>query len=132
MTGRLRVSSSGPWEDLGGYSRAVAVGDACFVSGTTDAGPDGRSLHPGDLAAQAEATLRIIEAALNEAGFSIADVVRTRTFVTDISRTAEFLAVHSRWFDAVRPAATLVQVAALIDPTLLIEIEVEVRRQPLP
>jgi enamine deaminase RidA (YjgF/YER057c/UK114 family) len=128
MTERRHVSSGGPWEDRAGYSRAVVVGDSCFVSGTTDAGADGRSTHPGDIAAQADAVLETISAALHDAGFSIEDVVRTRMFVTDIGRSAEVLPVHRRWFGKVRPAATMVQVAALIDPSLLIEIEVDARR----
>jgi enamine deaminase RidA (YjgF/YER057c/UK114 family) len=128
MTERRRVSSGGPWEDRAGYSRAIAVGDSCHVSGTTDAGPDGRSLHPGDIWAQADATLQIIATALEAAGFAIADVVRTRIYVTDLAQSSEVLAVHRRWFDAVRPAATLVQVAALIDPSLLVEIEVDAER----
>ena len=122
------MSSGGPWEDRAGYSRAIVAGDACFVSGTTDAGPDGLSLHPNDIAAQAHATFEIIARALAEAGFSMADVVRTRMFVTDISRSSEVLPVHASWFGEIRPAATLVQVAALIDPSLLIEIEVDARR----
>jgi enamine deaminase RidA (YjgF/YER057c/UK114 family) len=106
----------------------VVVGDSCWVAGTTDAGPNGRSLHPGDIAAQARATLGIIDAALAEAGFGLADVVRTRMFVTDISLSAEVTAVHGEVFGDIRPAATLVEVAALIDPSLLIEIEAEARR----
>ncbi len=128
MTGRRRISSGGPWEAAGGYSRAIVVGDSCWVAGTTDAGPDGRSVHPGDIAAQARATLAIIEAALAEAGFGLSDVVRTRSFVTDIGRSAEVLAVHGAVFGDIRPAATMVEVSALIDPSLLIEIEAEARR----
>jgi enamine deaminase RidA (YjgF/YER057c/UK114 family) len=125
---RRRISSGGPWEAIAGYSRAIVVGDACWVAGTTDAGPDGRSRHPGDLAAQARATVSIIEAALVEAGFSLDDVVRTRMFVTDITRSAEVMAVHGEVFRAIRPAATMVEVSALMDPSLLIEIEAEARR----
>ena len=125
---RQRISSGGPWEVTAGYSRAIVVGDACWVAGTTDAGPDGRSRHPGDLAAQARATLSIIEAALVEGGFSFDDVVRTRIFITDISRSAEVLAVHGAVFGTIRPAATMVEVSALMDPSLLIEIEAEARR----
>ena len=128
MTERRRISSGGPWEATGGYSRTIVVGDSCWVAGTTDAGPDGRSRHPGDIAAQARATLAIIEAAIAEGGFLLADVVRTRMFVTDITRSAEVLAVHGEVFGAVRPAATMVEVRALIDPSLLVEIEVEARR----
>ena len=128
MTRRL-ISSGGPWEATAGYSRAVVVGDMCWVSGTTDAGPDGRSRHPGDVAAQAGASFEIIEAALGEAGFSLADVVRTRMFVTDIAVSAEAVtAVHGELFRETRPTATLVEVSRLIDPSLLIEIEAEAHR----
>lgn len=128
MSERRRISSGGPWEAVAGYSRAIAVGDACWVAGTTDAGPDGRSRHPDDIAAQTRATLEIIEGALAEAGFGLGDVVRTRMFVTDISRSAEVIAVHGAVFGEIRPVATLVEVGALIDPSLLIEIEAEARR----
>ena len=128
MTERRRISSGGPWEALAGYSRAIVVGDACWVAGTTDAGPDGRSQHPGDVAGQARATLGIIASALEEAGFSLADVVRTRMFVTDITRSAEVLAVHRESFGDTRPAATMVEVRALMDPSLLIEIEADAHR----
>jgi len=125
---RRRFSSGGPWENVAGYSRAIVVGDTCWVAGTTDADADGRTRHPGDLAGQTRAALAIIEATLLEAGFSLADVVRTRMFVTDIARSGEVSAVHGEVFAAVRPAATMVEVSALIDPSLLIEIEVEARR----
>ena len=128
MTERRRISSGGPWEAVGGYSRAMVAGNSCWVAGTTDAGPDGRSRHPGDIAAQARAAFGIIGAALDEAGFSLTDVVRTRMFVTDIARSAEVLAVHGEVFGGIRPAATMVEVRALIDPTLLIEIEADARR----
>jgi enamine deaminase RidA (YjgF/YER057c/UK114 family) len=106
----------------------VVAGDSCWVSGTTDAGPDGRSRHPDDVAGQARATLEIIERALTEAGFALADVVRTRMFVTDISRAAELIAVHGEVFGSIRPATTLVEVSALLEPTMLVEIEAEARR----
>ena len=125
---RRRISSGGPFEAVAGYSRAIVVDDSCWVAGTTDLGADGRSRHPGDVAGQTRATLAIIEAALAEAGFGLADVVRTRMFVTDISRAGEVTAVHGEVFGAIRPAATLVEVSALIDPSLLIEIEAEARR----
>jgi len=128
--GRRLVSSGGPWEASVGYSRAVAVGDGCWVSGTTDAGPDGRSRNPGDPGAQARAALDTIERALVEAGFSLADVVRTRMFVTDPTGIPAVLAAHGERFAAIRPAATIVVVAGLIEPTLLVEIEAEVRRPP--
>ena len=128
MSERRRISSGGPWEVVAGYSRAIVVGDSCWVAGTTDAGPDGRSRHPDDVAAQARAVLEIIERALSEAGFRLSDVVRTRMFVTDIGRSAEVSAVHGAVFGQIRPASTMVEVSALIDPSLLIEVEAEARR----
>ena len=125
---RRRISSGGPWEGQAGYSRAIVVGDTCWVAGTTDAGPDGRSTHPGDIGAQAAAVFEIIEGALVEAGFAMRDVVRIRMFVTDIARSAEVMAVQGAVFGAIRPAATMVEVSALIDPSLLIEIEADAVR----
>lgn len=125
---RRNISSGGPFEAIGGYSRAVVVGDSCWVAGTTDLGPDGVSAHPGDVAAQARATLAIIQAALVDGGFRLADVVRTRMFITDVTAADAVVAVHSEVFGAIRPAATLVEVSALIHPSLLIEIEAEARR----
>ena len=129
MTGeRRRISSGGPWESVAAYSRAVVVGDSCWVAGTTDAGPDGASQHPGDVAAQARAVFTIIERALAEGGFALTDVVRTRMFVTDMGLSAELSAVHGEVFGAVRPAATMVEVAGLMHPSLLVEIEVDAVR----
>ena len=122
------MSSGGPWEATSGYSRAVAVGDACFVSGTTDAGPDGVSLHPGDAAGQARAAFAIVEAALVVAGFTLADVVRTRMYVVDPADIPAITAVHGELFADVRPAATLVVVARLIAPSLLVEVEADAVR----
>jgi enamine deaminase RidA (YjgF/YER057c/UK114 family) len=125
---RQHVGSGGPWEASGGYSRAVVVGDACWVAGTTDAGPDGRARHPEDVAAQANGVLDTIESALRTAGFSMAEVVRTRMYVTDIEAAAgPLLDVHGRRFRDALPAATMVEVARLIDPSLLVEIEVDAR-----
>jgi enamine deaminase RidA (YjgF/YER057c/UK114 family) len=126
---RRLVSSGGPWEAVAGYSRAVVVGDSCWVAGTTDAGPDGLSRHPGDAAAQAWAVFEIIGRALEEGGFSLADVVRTRMFVVDIAgSSAAISAVHGEVFGTIRPAATMVEVSGLMDPSLLVEIEAEARR----
>lgn len=125
---RLRISSGGPWEASTGYSRAVVVGDSCWVAGTTDAGPDGTSQHPGDAAGQTRAVLAIIERALSEGGFALTDVVRTRMFVADMTLSGEVSAVHGDVFGAIRPAATMVAVAALMHPSLLVEIEVDARR----
>jgi len=127
VTRRL-IASGGPWEATAGYSRAIVVGDTCWVAGTTDAGPDGRSRHPGDVGAQARAIFAIIETALADAGFALTDVVRTRMFVTDITRSAEVGAVHGEIFGVIRPAATMVEVSALMAPSLLIEIEAEARK----
>jgi enamine deaminase RidA (YjgF/YER057c/UK114 family) len=125
---RRRISSGGPWEESVGYSRAIVSGETCHVSGTTDAGPDGRSRHPDDPAAQARASWAIVEAALREAGFSLRDVVRTRTYVTRREDAPAVSAIHGELFRDVRPAATLVVVAGLIDPSLLVEVEAEARR----
>jgi len=125
---RRLISSGGPWEARFGYSRAVVAGDSAFVSGTTDAGPDGRSRHPGDPGAQARAVLEIIGRALEDGGFSLADVVRTRMFVTDATHIASVAAVHGEVFGEIRPASSAIVVAALIDPTLLVEIEADARR----
>lgn len=122
---RKLISSGGPWENVIGYSRAVRVGNHVYVSGTTAANPDG-TIHGGDDAyEQAKRCLQIIEKALAEAGATMADVVRTRMFVTDISRWEEFGRAHGDYFREVKPAATMVQVSALIDPAILVEIEVD-------
>ena len=123
---RRRISSGSPFESTIGFSRAVRVGDRVLVSGTAPVFPDGSC--PDDVDLQARRCLAIIEAALAEAGFGLADVVRTRMFVTDISRAGEVTAIHGEVFGAIRPAATLVEVSGLIDPSLLIEIEAEARR----
>jgi enamine deaminase RidA (YjgF/YER057c/UK114 family) len=125
---RRRVSSGGPWEARYGYSRAIVAGDACHVSGTTDADPEGRSRHPGHAAAQARASLEIIERALTEAGFTRHDVVRTRIYLTNLADAAVVGEVHGEWFRDVRPASSLVIVAALIDPTIVVEIEADAQR----
>jgi enamine deaminase RidA (YjgF/YER057c/UK114 family) len=120
---RQLVSSGGPWEASAGYSRAIVVGDTCEVAGTTDAGPDGESLHPGDAAAQARASFAIVEAALREAGFSLRDVTRTRMYLVDAGDADVVAAVHGELFRDIRPAATLVVVARLMRPSLLVEVE---------
>ena len=125
---RRRVSSGGPWEASVGYARAIAVGDACWVSGTTDAGPDGASLHPGDAAAQARAAFAIVEGALGEAGFALDDVARTRMYVVNPDDADAVAGVHGEIFKHIRPAATLVVVARLITPSLLVEVEAEARK----
>lgn len=128
MAERRRISSGGPWEASAGYSRAIIVGDACYVSGTTDANPAGRSLHPGDAAGQARAAWAIVKQALTEAGFSLGDVVRTRMYVVSIDDAPAVAAVHGELFGEIRPASTLVQVAGLMEPSLLVEVEADARR----
>jgi len=125
---RRRISSSSPYEARYGYSRAIAVGDSCWVAGTTDAGADGTSMHPGDAAAQAKAAFEIAIGALGEAGFAAAEVVRTRMFIIHSEDAVPVGTVHGELFGEIRPAATLVRVGGLIDPSLLVEVEVEARR----
>ena len=124
MTRQL-ISSGGPWENVIGYSRAVRVGSHVFVAGTTSAQPDGSVFGGDDAYAQARRCFEIIEQALAEAGASLAHVVRTRMFVTDISRWQEFGRAHGEFFREVRPAATMVEVSALLTPGMLVEIEVD-------
>jgi enamine deaminase RidA (YjgF/YER057c/UK114 family) len=125
---RRRISSGGPWEAVAGYSRAIVVGDSCWVAGTTDAGPHGVSQHPDDVTGQARAVFAIIERALAEGGFSLRDVVRTRMFVADMSMSDALSAVHGEVFGDIRPAATMVAVAGLMHPSLLVEIEADAVR----
>jgi len=122
---RQRVASGGPWESVYGYSRAVRAGDRVFVSGTTAATADGMVDSPGDATAQARRCFAIIEKALADAGASLADVVRTRMFITDAAYSDAVGRVHGEVFEEIRPAATMVVVAALIDPRLLVEIEAD-------
>ena len=122
---RQLISSGGPWEDVIGYSRAVRVGNIVTVSGTTAAQPDGVVFGGDDAYLQALRCFEIIEEALHEAGALMSDVVRTRMFVTDIARWEEFGRAHGEFFREVKPAATMVQVSALIDPAMLVEIEVD-------
>jgi enamine deaminase RidA (YjgF/YER057c/UK114 family) len=116
---RILVSSGSDFESAVGYSRAVRIGPHIVVAGTTGPGP------ADDVGAQAREALRRIEVALNQAGATLSDVVRTRIYVTDISRWREVAAVHSEVFGDIRPAATMVEVAALIAPELVVEIEAD-------
>ncbi|MCA9650382.1 MAG: RidA family protein [Myxococcales bacterium] len=122
---RRRVSSGAPWEDQVGYCRAVRAGDHVYVTGTIALEPDGSSHAPGDGYAQAKRCLEIIESALLELGAGLPQVVRTRMFVTDISRWAEYGRAHAEAFGPHRPASTMVEVRRLIRDECLIEIEAD-------
>lgn len=122
---RQVVSSGRPWEAVVGYSRAVRVGNHVFVAGTAAVESDGSVHAPGDAYRQARRCLEIIQAALEDAGVSLDDVVRTRMFVTDISRWQDFGRAHGEFFGAIRPATTMVQVAENGLPAMLIEIEAD-------
>jgi enamine deaminase RidA (YjgF/YER057c/UK114 family) len=122
---RQLVASGGKWEALVGYSRAVRVGHHVHVAGSTAAAPDGRVQAAGDAAEQTRIAIRTIERALVEAGASLADVVRTRIYTTDISQWEAIGRAHGEFFGQIRPAATMVEVRALIDPAMLVEIEAE-------
>ncbi len=120
---RVNISSGAIWEDLVGYSRAVRIGNIIEVSGTTAV--DGETvIGKGDLYAQTKFILEKIQKTLKEAGASMADVTRTRMYVTDISRWEEAGTAHAEYFTSIRPAASMVEVSRLINPDLLIEIEV--------
>jgi enamine deaminase RidA (YjgF/YER057c/UK114 family) len=122
---RQNFSSNTPWEPVVGYSRAVRVGNQIFVTGTTATGDKGAVVGAGDAYAQTMQCLKNIESVLKRAGAEMKHVVRTRMFTTDISRWQEIGRAHHAYFHDVMPCATMVEVSRLIDPDMLIEIEVD-------
>lgn len=117
-----RIGSGAPWETVVGYSRAVAAGDHVWVTGCTSL-RDGEVVHEGDPYAQTAQALRNVQWALGQVGASLADVVRTRIFVTDISRWEEYGRAHGEAFGHTMPATSMVEVSGLIDPRMLVEVE---------
>ena len=122
---RQLISSGSPYEPRVGISRAVRVGDVIAVSGTAPLGPDGRTVGSGDPAAQARRCLEIISAALESAGASLTDVIRTRSLLVRIDDWQAVAAVHGEFFRDIRPANTIMQVSRFIDPDWLVEFEAD-------
>ena len=124
-TKRSKIFSGTPWEPKMGYARAVLVGETVHVSGTTGTDPSGKVLAPGDAYAQTVQAIRNIENALKRLGLGLEHVVRTRVYVTQIDRWEEVAKAHAEFFGEIHPATSLIGVARLVDPEMLVEIEAE-------
>jgi enamine deaminase RidA (YjgF/YER057c/UK114 family) len=122
---RLNISSASPYEPVIGFSRAVRIGNVIAVGGTAPIGPDGKSVGVGDPAAQMRRCLEIAAQVLDNAGASLSDVIRTRIFLVRLQDWQAIGKVHGEFFGDIRPASTMVQVAGLLDPDWLVEIEVD-------
>lgn len=125
MSDRQNISSGTPWESVHGYSRAVRVGNNVYVSGTTASDEQGNVMGENDPYAQTVYIIEKISSALAEAGATLADVVRTRVFVTDISRWEDVARGHAKFFSEIRPASTMVEITQLVDKRQIVEIEVD-------
>jgi enamine deaminase RidA (YjgF/YER057c/UK114 family) len=125
---RTNILSGSPMEPLRGYSRAVVAGDSIWISGTTAMTAKGDIVAPGDAYEQTKAVLSSVKAILAKAGFQLSDVVRTRLFVTNISKWEDYARAHREVFEKIRPASSMVQVVKLVDTRLMIEMEVDAVR----
>lgn len=127
MSADRRISSGGPWEDVVGYSRAVVAGPWVLVSGSTST-VDGEVRHEGDAYAQTREAFGVVRRALEQAGLSLEDVVRTRMYLADMAHEADVSRAHKELFDHVRPAATMVEISRFVDPRMLVEVEADAYR----
>ena len=123
MSDRINISSGAPWESIAGYSRAVRVGQFIEVAGTTAVDAKGNFIGEGDVVAQTQYVLEKIQHAIEQAGGAMSDVVRTRIYVTDREHMMEVVKVHGKFFGEIMPVSTGVEIGALIDDRLLVEIE---------